>query len=56
MIRHHEGAIAMVKELFSHAGAGQDETVFQFASDVEADQSAEIHRMQLMLAATPGGQ
>ena len=42
MIAHHEGAITMVKELFSSKGAGQDEIVFRFATDVEADQIAEF--------------
>jgi uncharacterized protein (DUF305 family) len=55
MIRHHIGAIAMVKELFSHPGAGQEETVFRFATDVEIDQLEEIHRMERMLAARPAG-
>jgi len=50
MIRHHEGALVMVKELFS-AGGGQPPEVFAFASDVEADQQAEIDRMRNMLAA-----
>ncbi|MGV3708835.1 MAG: DUF305 domain-containing protein [Gemmatimonas sp.] len=49
MIAHHEGAITMVRELFSHGNAGHDGTVFQFATDVEADQSAELHKMRLML-------
>jgi uncharacterized protein (DUF305 family) len=53
MIGHHQGAIAMVHELFSHGDAGHDETVFRFASDVEADQAAEIHKMQLMLETSP---
>jgi uncharacterized protein (DUF305 family) len=53
MIRHHEGAISMVDELFASAGAGQDEVVFKFASDVYADQTTEIERMQKMLAAIP---
>lgn len=51
MIHHHQGAIAMVTELFASPGAGQDETVFRFASDVYADQTTEIARMQLMLDA-----
>jgi uncharacterized protein (DUF305 family) len=51
MIRHHEGALVMVKELFS-AGGGQPPEVFAFASDVEADQQAEIDRMRNMLAAS----
>jgi uncharacterized protein (DUF305 family) len=49
MIQHHEGAITMVRELFSAQGAGQDEMVFQFANDVEIDQSTEIARMKQML-------
>lgn len=49
MIGHHRGAIDMVRELFSHGDAGHDDTVFRFAADVEADQTAEIHKMELML-------
>lgn len=51
MIQHHRGAIDMVQELFSHPGAGQDEVVWKFASDVNVDQTTEIARMQRMLAA-----
>ena len=50
MIRHHQGAITMVNELFGQ-GAGEQEKVFRFASDVFADQTTEIARMQKMLAA-----
>jgi uncharacterized protein (DUF305 family) len=50
MIMHHQGAITMVDQLFGAQGAGQDETVFRFASDVYADQTTEIRRMQGMLA------
>ncbi len=53
MIRHHEGAITMVDQLFAADGAGQDEVVFRFGSDVHADQSIEIERMQKMLAQIP---
>jgi uncharacterized protein (DUF305 family) len=49
MIKHHQGAIDMVDELFKSYGAAQDETVFKFASDVYADQSTEIARMTEML-------
>jgi len=49
MIRHHQGAIDMVDVLFKAYGAAQDETVFKFANDVQADQSVEIDRMQKML-------
>lgn len=51
MIQHHEGALTMVNDLFASPGAGQDETVFRFASDVFADQTTEISRMQTMLEA-----
>jgi len=50
MIQHHRGAVTMVKALFATDGAGQDETVFKFASDVNVDQSTEIERLQKMLA------
>ena len=50
MIQHHSGAVSMVKDLFATAGAGQDQTVFKFASDVNVDQTTEIARMQKMLA------
>jgi uncharacterized protein (DUF305 family) len=50
MIRHHQGALSMVNDLFESEGAGQEEQVFKFASDVSADQTAEIDRMARMLA------
>ena len=49
MIKHHGGALAMVKNLFDAPGAGQDNDVFTFASDVDADQRIEIDRMSAML-------
>jgi uncharacterized protein (DUF305 family) len=49
MIQHHRGAVTMVEELFRSQGAGLDDTVFKVASDISADQSAEIDRMQRML-------
>jgi len=49
MIQHHRGAVSMVKELFDSYGAGQDEVVFKFASDVNVDQTTEIARMEKML-------
>jgi uncharacterized protein (DUF305 family) len=52
MIQHHRGAVSMVKELFATDGAGQDELVFKFASDVNVDQTTEIARMEDMLART----
>jgi len=52
MIQHHQGAIVMVNQLFGQ-GAGEEERSFRFASDVYADQTTEIDRMQKMLAALP---
>ncbi len=49
MIRHHEGAIKMVDDLFASYGALQDDDVYKFASDINADQSIEIERMEKML-------
>ena len=51
MIKHHEGALYMVDELFSNPGAGQETDMFTFASHVDADQQIEIRRMRQMLAA-----
>ncbi len=48
MIRHHEGALVMVKELFAAPGAAQDSEIYAFASDVNADQRMEIGRMAAM--------
>lgn len=49
MIQHHGGALAMVKDLFDTAGAGQDAELFNFATDVDTGQRAEIRIMQGML-------
>ncbi len=49
MIQHHNGALIMVKDLFDTAGAGQDAELFNFATDVDSGQRAEIRIMQGML-------
>ena len=49
MIQHHEGALAMVKDLFDTAGSGQGPEIFGYATGVDADQRAEIGRMKGML-------
>jgi uncharacterized protein (DUF305 family) len=49
MIQHHGGALIMVKDLFDTAGAGQDAELFNFATDVDSGQRAEIRIMQTML-------
>jgi uncharacterized protein (DUF305 family) len=53
MIQHHDGALIMVKELFDTAGAGQDAELFNFATDVDSGQRAEIKIMQTMLGENP---
>ena len=53
MIRHHEGALTMVAELLATNGAGQETDVFRFASEVDADQRAEIARMRTLLGTLP---
>jgi uncharacterized protein (DUF305 family) len=49
MIQHHDGALTMVKDLFDTAGAGQDADLFNFATDADNTQRAEIKIMQSML-------
>jgi uncharacterized protein (DUF305 family) len=53
MIQHHNGALIMVKDLFETAGAGQDAELFNFATDVDSGQRAEIRIMQSMLGEKP---
>ena len=49
MIQHHQGAITMVDQLFDTYGAAQGDAIFKIASDIGADQTSEIDRMQSML-------
>jgi uncharacterized protein (DUF305 family) len=49
MIQHHTGALTMVHELFNSPGAGQDADLFNFATDVDNTQRAEINIMQNLL-------
>jgi uncharacterized protein (DUF305 family) len=53
MIQHHGGALTMVKDLFDTAGAGQDADIFNFATDADNTQRAEIRIMQSMLEKKP---
>jgi uncharacterized protein (DUF305 family) len=53
MIRHHDGAVAMVRQLFGTPGAAQETETYRFATDVEADQRAEIARMRALLQRFP---
>jgi uncharacterized protein (DUF305 family) len=49
MIQHHGGALTMVTGLFNTPGAGQDPVLFDFATDIDNTQSAEIKIMRGML-------
>ena len=49
MIKHHEGALKMVDDLFESYGALQGDDMFKFANDIYADQTTEIDFMQQML-------
>jgi uncharacterized protein (DUF305 family) len=49
MIQHHNGALVMVKQLFEMPGAGQDADLFNFATDADNTQRAEISIMNHML-------
>lgn len=51
MIQHHSGALVMVEDLFKMDGAGQVPSTFRLASDIQADQTTEIARMNKMLEA-----
>ena len=53
MIQHHEGALQMVKDMFATAGAGQDAELFNFATDVDSGQRAEIKIMKTLLGEKP---
>ena len=50
MIQHHKGALVMVKDMFGAAGAGQDAELFNFATDVDSGQRAEIRIMEQLLS------
>ncbi len=49
MMQHHGGALVMVKQLFNSPGAGEDADLFNFATDVDNTQRAEIRIMQGIL-------
>ena len=53
MIKHHQGALTMVQDLMNSPGAAQEDLVFKFVSDINADQTTEIERMTGMLEALP---
>ena len=50
MIKHHEGAVTMVEDLLEQPGSAYDPVLFQFTDDITNDQTAEIERMNALLA------
>lgn len=53
MIKHHQGALTMVRALLAQPGAARQPQLYEFASDIDADQRAEIARMRALLASLP---
>ena len=49
MIEHHLGANEMVANLSSDSGVEKRSTVFQFAEEMDVDQTMEIQRMLAIL-------
>lgn len=56
MIQHHDGALIMVRDLFGAAGSRQDAELFNFATDVDSGQRAEIRVMQKMVEKITSGE
>ena len=54
MIRHHEGAVAMVEQLLTEGFGGQESQLFQLAQHIELDQQVEIARMKRVLTELDG--
>ena len=50
MVTHHEGAVSMVEDLLEQPGSAYDPVLFEFVNDIVNDQSAEIERMNDLLA------
>ncbi|HEY6346974.1 MAG TPA: DUF305 domain-containing protein [Bryobacteraceae bacterium] len=53
MIQHHTGALVMVEDLFDTPGAGEESVLYDFATDIDNTQSAEIKIMRDMLKERP---
>lgn len=53
MVQHHGGALTMVHDLFHSPASGQDADLFNFATDVDNTQRAEIRIMQGLLTTHP---
>ena len=49
MIRHHDGALKMVKALLDQPGSAFDPLLYEFATSITNDQTTEIERMNALL-------
>ncbi len=49
MIQHHKGALTMVEDLYAYPATAQDNILYDFVTDVDNTQSAEIKIMQSMV-------
>lgn len=49
MITHHQGALTMVEDLLDTQGSARDPAFYEFVTDIENDQEAEIERMLSMV-------
>ena len=49
MVRHHEGALTMVRDLLARSGSAYDPVLYRFTNDVSNEQRAEITRMAGLL-------
>lgn len=49
MIRHHEGAVDMVKDLLDKPGSAYDPVLYEFVGDIKNDQAVEIDQMNGLL-------
>jgi len=54
MIAHHDGAVDMVDKLLDEDGTAADPVLFQFVGDIDSEQTAEIKRMDKLLAGLSG--
>lgn len=50
MIKHHNGAVKMVQHLHGQPGSAYDPVLYEFTNDVRNDQTAEVKRMNILLA------
>lgn len=50
MVTHHDGAVTMVEDLLAQPGSAYDPVLFEFVNDIVNDQTAEIERMNDLLA------